>query len=396
MAKKTTDKTKSTMAADVAQTLDPAPPAKGELGKMARKITTSAKARAKVAPVHADPRAELRRLVNDHKLLTMKAKSIAQMCMDRTVRMGPNKGATIPSGVSVDRKSEMIAVADALKKDATRLESLMTSELKKLPIFTLFLNHVFGMGPVVSAYLVALIDIMAAERMALSQHRGCDARIVTDDEVRAALAAGLPLRATKISNVRRFCGLAVINGRLERPTRGVKLGYCGELRTRLYQALSAMWKNSAKRYADRPNGSTSKYLEVWRGYKHRMQHSDRLDVARNVLRDDASDGKGRPGARGLIHAAGWHKAADVLIEDLYTVWRALEGLPVWPSYYAAKLGFNHGGSIAVNAPKMLTAEEALAVVGYVGASPAAAPVEDIEMPDEEDDGADVPEDIAAE
>jgi hypothetical protein len=331
-------------------------------------------------------------------------------------------GETIPSRVPEDRKVEMATVAKALSSDAKRLETLMLRELRKLPIYTLYLSRVFGLGAVVCAYLVALIDIH---------------------------------KAPKISNLRRFCGLAVINGRLERPTRGQKLGYCAELRTRLYQAMSSMWKNAAKKTADRPNGSTSKYLEVWRGYKARMQHSERYDATRNVLlsgrlcksesggsrASDISDAnvgrderamaqeqvrhykseclepsesgehgasertranaisaerpstpggsdKGRPGARAIIHATGWHKAADVLIEDLYVVWRAIDGLPVWPSYYAAKLGFNHGGSIAVNGPRMLTVDEALALVGNPGAMPAAVPVDPEDVPEVGDDATD--------
>jgi hypothetical protein len=66
---------------------------------------------------------------------------------------------------------------------------------------------------------------------------------------------------------------------------------------------------------------------------------------------------------GHAHSYGWHKAADILIEDLYIVWRTLAGMPVWPSYYAAKLGYEHGGKISVNAPKMLSLDEAKALVG---------------------------------
>lgn len=70
-------------------------------------------------------------------------------------------------------------------------------------------------------------------------------------------------------------------------------------------------------------------------------------------------------ARGFAHSYGWHKAADVFLEDLYTVWRAIEGLPVWPAFYAAKLsGYKHAsGKICVDAPTMLTLEEALELVG---------------------------------
>lgn len=408
--KKSTKATKKTKLMDATDKALGAPIAPGELGKVERK---QRRANTSTAPVCEDPRAELRRLVQDHKALTKKATAIVNMTKDKVGRID---GAAIPSRVPDDRKVEMQYVADALKKDAKRLESDMTRTLRKIPVFTHYLSHVFGIGPVVAAYLLAHIDIMTAERVSLAQLLNVDARNITDAQVRDALASGSPLRATKISAVRRFCGLAVINGRLERPTAGVKLGYCGELRTRLYQGFSAMWKNAAKKSAERPNGTTSKYMEVWRGYKERMLHSERYNAGTNQLASGraglsecgntvASDVGGanagrdertsppsglthRKGARAIIHATGWHKGADVLIEDLYIVWRALEGLPVWPSYYAAKLGYNHGGSIAVNAPKMLTPDEALATIGDVGPRPAVVPVEDVEMPDDLDDGED--------
>ena len=38
----------------------------------------------------------------------------------------------------------------------------------------------------------------------------------------------------------------------------------------------------------------------------------------------------------------------------------------WPDWYAAKLGYMHGGKIAVREPKMMTYDEAVAAVGDVG------------------------------
>jgi hypothetical protein len=57
---------------------------------------------------------------------------------------------------------------------------------------------------------------------------------------------------------------------------------------------------------------------------------------------------------------------------MYTIARTLEGLPVWPSYLAAKLGYMHGGKICINEPKVLTLEEAKAAIGYVGSTPLTA------------------------
>jgi hypothetical protein len=319
-----------TMGADVARALGTDNLA-GPLGKKTRKKKVEEPA------THEDPREELRRLVREHKALVHKARAFEASVSDRTNRM---TGETMPSAVPLDVRVEVDAVVKSMRHRADLLESKMTRQLKLIPIYKLFLAHVFGVGPVVASYLVSEIDI-----------RRCE----------------------KISNLRRYCGLAVINGHLERPTRGQKLAYNAELRTRLYQAFSAMWKNAAKKSADAPNGKTSKYLDVWKGYRHRMTHHERYDAKTNRLAG-FDGGATRPGAKALIHACGWHKAADVLIEDLYIVWRTIEGLPVWPSYHAAKLGYGHGGKVIVNEPKILTIEEALATVGNPGGVPSLAPI----------------------
>jgi hypothetical protein len=314
---------------------------RGKLSKLVPKQT--------YVPSSDDPRTELQKLVRQHRGWTRKSVSILQMASDRKNHV---TGDVIKCDLPDDRRADFKAVHDALKKDASKLESAMLRELRKLPIYTEFLSKVFGFGPVVSAYLVAEIDVKRSE---------------------------------KISNLRRYCGLAVIDGRLERPRAGQKNAYNKEIRTRLYQAFGSMWKNAAKKTESAPHGVSTKYLEVWKNYKLRMQHSERYDAVKNTLIEVSESGcadareiersslKYRKGAKMVIHSTGWHKSADVFIEDLYTVWRAIEGLPCWPSYYAAKLGYAHGGKISVNAPKLMTLSEALATVGNPGAVPLPAP-----------------------
>lgn len=314
-----------------------------------------AKRAAATIPVHEDPRAELRRLVQSHVALTKSAVAIEHMASDRTNR---TTGERIPTRIPVDEAVNMLADVKRIRKAAESLETPMLRELRKLPVYKLFLSQVYGVGPVVAAYLCADIDIA---------------------------------KATKPSNLRRFCGMAVINGRLERRAAGVKSAYNAGVRTRLFQMFSAMAKNAAKKSVDRPHGTTSKYLDVWLGVKHREMHSERVDGAANKWRDH--EGEWRGGAKAHAHAKGWHKAADVFIEDLYIVWRAIEGLEVWPSYYAAKLGYEHGGKISVNAPRMLTVDDALALVGDVTGRAASAPVD---VPEPCADAIDDVDDIAAE
>lgn len=277
-------------------------------------------------PSSDDPREELRRLVMQHKALTKNAVALTNMVTDKKalqdiVRDGVvvfKKGDAIKSRIPSDVQEQAKTFAkEVFAREADKIKGQMLRELRKIPVFQLFLSRVFGVGPVIAAYLVAEIDIR---------------------------------RSIKPSALRRFCGLAVIDGRLERRQKGEKAKFSTEMRTRLYQAFTAMAKNAVL------HGKTTKYMEIWEGARHRKLQM--ADAAGKVV-----NGQGREvSAKGYAYSYGWHKAADVLIEDLYVVWRAIEGLEVWPSYYAAKLGYEHGGKISVNAPKLLTVEEALATV----------------------------------
>jgi hypothetical protein len=329
-------------------------------------------------PVTDDPMRELRRLTKQH--VNWMRKKVAMLSMvsskvhrhDEPWRVGDvvyQNGDVIPTDVPEDVIGDVERACETWDGAIRLLEREMTRELRKIPIYTEWLKNVYGVGDsVIAAYLIGEIDIRAAERMGGS---------------------------TKVSNIRRFCGLAVFDGRLERRSKGQKNKYNAQLRTRLYQFFTGMRKNTSRftvcdkhaavrlktsdpvfkefreatlnckacQKTEFPNGVTTKYLDIWNDYKHRMAHSARVDVEANTI-------DGKKGAKKKIDSTGWHKAADVFIEDLYIVWRALEGLPVWPSYQAAKLGYEHGGKICVTEPRLLTFEQAIEIVGDVGARPA--------------------------
>ncbi len=323
------------------------------------KLERSAKRKQRITetlPASTNPKLELQRLVQAHVALTKSAVAIEHMASDRKNR---TTGAVIPTRIPADVAARMLGNKKdpdgsmsvvALRREASKLETPMLRQLRQLPIYQLFLSKVYGVGPIVAAYLCS--DISIHDRV--------------DPQTQL-------LKALKPSGIRMFCGMAVINGRLVRRVAGEKNKYNASVRTRLFQMFSAMAKNAAKKVEGRPHGTTSKYLDIWQNIKHRELSSERVNVATNKWIDNT--GVERGGARAHAHSKGWHKACDVFLEDLYIVWRAIEGLPVWPSYYAAKLGYEHGGRICVNAPKMLSVEEALAIVGDVGGTAASALIE---------------------
>jgi len=319
----------------------------------AEKFIAAAERKRKATPMPPpkdDPIAELRQLTLEHHALYRTMQSFDSVCRDRTIRKGDRKGQIIPSPLPMVMREEIqqLCHGDKAKKrsgyiddgkarftlsmegEMKKKEALMARALKSVPIYNQFLKHVYGLGPVVSAYLVSEIDIHDS----------------TDDR-------GNVIRARKPSAIIKYAGFAIDHkiNRLDRRTKGQKNGYNSELRKRMYQFLTASFKNaSPKKHGGHVS---SKYLDVWANKKI------------GVLSRQAPPG-GREPTKGSAFSAGWHTAGRVFLNDLYTVWRAIEGLPVWPDYYAAKLGYGHGGKIVVNAPTMLSVDEALALVGDVG------------------------------
>lgn len=298
---------------------------------------------------------ELRRLVEEHQRVTRKAVAIEAMTLDRVVRQGPRKGEKIPCNLPEIACIKLRDTAKCLKQDAEALEPSMREILRRQPIYQQFLRHTpgFAEGWILGSYLVGCIDI---------RHGGRDGKVTKAGVQREYRDPA----ATKLSHIVRYCGYAggrdadgSQTGKLERRTAGVKLGYNAELRSRLYLWARVLIQGAAssKKIA------TSKYYRLIIDTKHRLQSDPRFDEVKNKW--EGHEG----GAKGYIHSKSWHKAVHLFLEDMYIVWRSLEGLPVWPSYYAAKLGYGHGGMPTASiygaglGPKLLTVSDALSLCG---------------------------------
>jgi hypothetical protein len=137
------------------------------------------------------------------------------------------------------------------------------------------------------------------------------------------------------------------------------------LRRNNWLIMAGMRKNGAKTSADRPYGTTTKYLDRWLAASHAEREAPR--EARmgygNKLRKPVPDHKGRM------------KATDLFLWDLYVVWRALEGLDMRHDKFSVQRGRDHSGrEVNLDERFSLTVEEALAWVGDVGGRASPAPM----------------------
>jgi len=297
------------------------PRAKGALGKVAPKLP-------KKPPVTMaeNPKAQLRRVVAEYEALTDEIKATKQRTGDYVMTDDDGEVTEVrPSPLSEEQKEIFRKVGDALDRAKRSLDPEMKRLMRAFPVYSLFLEKVRGCGTVTAAKLLADIDITRCE---------------------------------KVSGLHRVCGMAVRldadgKGHAQRAQAGITLDFHNRLKVGLYQMFSSLTKDGKR--------EESRYWQRLIGYKHRMLTGGRYNEEANTF-------DGRKGGRAIVNNMSYRPAAQLFLEDLYLVWRAVEGLPVWPSYHAGKMGHVHEGRVVVKDASIITVDEALEIVGMMPAA----------------------------
>ncbi len=157
------------------------------------------------------------------------------------------------------------------------VEKDIKSRLKDVPIYD-YLGQIKGIGPMLAARLIALINIDQ-----------CDT----------------------VSSLWRFAGYAVIDGHAERRVKGEKLHYSNRLKATCYNVAVSFLK------------SNSPYRAVYDAAKEHYQ----------ATQPEWTDGH--------RHMAALRKMVKVFLAHLWETWRALENLPIRPLYVMEYLGHTH-------------------------------------------------------
>lgn len=209
------------------------------------------------------------------------------------------------------------------------LANIQTKQLetymKQLPIWNLWMKDVPGMGPNIAAAILGSVRFDKSE---------------------------------KPSNLIQFCGVGFVidaDGKFvaQRKQKGQLLGYNEDIRKALYVYGSVIIKGQ-----NLPSIRESKYFKIYQnkylGLLAKNELSPFMDEKKIKKEQKIIFAKSGTSARRLM--------CRVLVEDMYFVGRALEGLPIWPDYYATRLGYAHGGKVVVNKPVKLSVEKALEIV----------------------------------
>lgn len=176
-----------------------------------------------------------------------------------------------------------------------RLESV----LQDAPVFVKFLTGVRGVGPAMAGVIISEIDITAARyASSLWAYAGLD--VGPDGRGRSRRKEHLVKRTytDKDGNEAERDGIT----------------FNPFLKTKLIGVLGSSFLRAGGHYAD-----------IYRDYKHRLETSP-AHVEKT---------------KGHRHNMAIRYMVKMFLVDLYTNWRAIEGLPVEPPYSEAKLGMLH-------------------------------------------------------
>jgi hypothetical protein len=287
----------------------------------------------------ADPVAELRRLVGIHKNLATDIQRLGSMIKDREFTRDDGTTVLVKCTKSAATIADTQNCIRTYRAEQTSLVGAMRDELRKLPIYQVFLSKVYGVGSVLAAYLVAMVRIE---------------------------------KCANFSQLNRYCGNAPDFRTGWRETRSAapkEIGGEGTfndaLRRNNYLIMTTMRKCASKKTQTAPHGTTTKYLDRWLAASHFERTNPREPRA-------GTDGKPR---RPIPDYKGRMKATDLFLWDLYVVWRALEGLDMRHDKFSVQRGRDHAGrEVNLDVRFTLSVEEAIEWVGDVGGHPAAGPV----------------------
>jgi len=242
---------------------------------------------------------------------------LRMQCAGRTAHKGPDNEVQLHEvdQAILDRRAKELLKAE---KDALKD---VKEHLKTLPAWKQILEPIRGIGPTMGGVILAEFDIHREERVsqmwsfaglapiAARRCKTCSAVVEPDGNDYKHPKSVVPCvhAGKRVNDDQTFA-----SGHAARPKKGETLRYNAFLKTKLVGVL-----------ADSLIKSKSEYTKFYYDYKQRKE----------------SAGWGRSQAH--RHRAALRYMIKMLLIDIHTQWRQLEGLPVRPSYQEEYLGHKH-------------------------------------------------------
>ena len=242
--------------------------------------------------IDADGQQILANLRRSHKLLT---EGVATFPRQATFK----GDEVISSYTKLCLVANYLELEDQEKTHFRRLGNI----LKDYPIYNNFLAGVVGVGPAMAGVIISEIDITKAEYPS-SIHKYAGLDVAKDGQGRSR-------RKEHLEDSEYVDADGVVQTK-----RGITFNPF--LKTKLVGVLGSSF---IKQSPDK-----CKYRKVYDDYKHRLENMDAH----------------KEKSKGHRHNMAVRYMIKIFLIDLYNEWRALEGLPVAPTYTEAKLGKVHG------------------------------------------------------
>jgi hypothetical protein len=205
-------------------------------------------------------------------------------------------------------------------KQETFLEKQMGDYLDFFPIWTQFLKGIDGVGPLMGCVIISEYDIYKARYVSsMWKYAGLD---VFEGEGRSRKAHHL----VDVHYIDR-------EGK-EKVKKGISFNPF--LKTKL---LGVLAPGIIKQHGRKPN----KYGQIYYDYKERLIRRRDINImkySKNLSAFEAEKAARKEWPDGRIHNAAMRYIIKMLIQDLYPIWKEIEGLPAMPPYPEAKLGMD--------------------------------------------------------
>ena len=199
---------------------------------------------------------------------------------------------------------EIVDILDNARDLENNISKLIKNELKGIPVYEKFLKKVKGCGCIMSAVLISYIDIEKATNASkIVQYAGLNSGMVFG----------------KKKNEKREIVVTSDLVRGDKPTKGYLLPYNKKLKTKLLGVL-----------ADCFIKCNSQYKVYYDNYKTRLSNSEAFV--------NGTERKWKEESKAHIDRASRRYMIKIFLQDLYGVWRSLEGLEVREPYQKEYLG----------------------------------------------------------
>jgi len=205
---------------------------------------------------------------------------------------------------------EFVKLYERLLANEEDMGKYIEKQVYVQPIWKDFLKGVKGVGPLMSAVILAKLDIRAADHISsFWKYAGLD--VVIDENGKGKGRCRCKDHLIEVE---------YINKKGEKTKRD-SITFNPFLKTKLIGVLGPSFVKQ----------KDSRYRDIYDGYKHRIEnhpgHAEKTKGHRNNM--------------------AIRYTVKIFLQDLWLAWRKLEGLPITPPYAEAKLGLKHDETVKV-------------------------------------------------